>query len=46
MTYVNIKNKYLTLYYQNVQGLNTKLNDFKTTICSSDYDLIVLSETW
>lgn len=43
-----IKNKVkkLNVLYQNVQGLNTKLHIFKLNVLSSDYDVIILTETW
>ena len=36
----------LYMYYQNVRGLRTKINDFFIACLSSDYDVIVLTETW
>lgn len=36
----------LKAYYQNVRGLRTKTSDFKISVLSNDYDLIMLSETW
>lgn len=36
----------LKYYYQNVRGLRTKTYDFKNSVISNDYDLIVLCETW
>lgn len=34
------------LYYQNVRGINTKLDVFVRNVSLFDYDIIVLSETW
>lgn len=36
----------LTVYYQNVRGLRTKIDDFFLTAVESNYDAIVLTETW
>lgn len=36
----------IKLYYQNVRGLRTKTIEFYKNICSSSYDIIVLTETW
>lgn len=36
----------LTIYYQNAGGMRTKTNDFFLATASSDYDVIVLTETW
>lgn len=36
----------LRIYYQNVRGLRTKICDFMVSVLNSDYDLIILSETW
>lgn len=38
--------KNLNIYYQNVQGLNSKLNNLKLSLSVSDYDIIILTETW
>lgn len=35
-----------SIYYQNVRGLNTKLNDFKDNCASSNFNIIALTETW
>ena len=35
-----------SLYYQNIRGCRTKLNDLSASITSSNFDLIALSETW
>mgnify|MGYP005982092317 CR=1 FL=1 len=34
------------MYYQNVRGLKTKLNDFYCAVLSEEYPIIVLTETW
>lgn len=36
----------LSLYYQNVRGLRTKSKEFFLATTSSNYDIIVLTETW
>lgn len=36
----------LSVYYQNVRGLRTKTYDFLDSLLKSDYDIIILSETW
>ncbi|XP_062703999.1 uncharacterized protein LOC134286403 [Aedes albopictus] len=36
----------LRIYYQNVRGLRTKIEDFFLTVSELDYDVIVLTETW
>lgn len=43
---ISNKNIQLRLFYQNVQGLNTKLKDFKLSVSVSNYDVINLTETW
>jgi hypothetical protein len=40
------KSNYLKIYFQNVRGLRTKTSDFLSNIVISDYDVIVLCETW
>lgn len=34
------------MYYQNVRGLRTKIDEFFTAASESTYDVIVLTETW
>lgn len=34
------------LYYQNVRGLRSKLHEFRTATAATDFDCIVLTETW
>lgn len=36
----------LNIYYQNVRGLNTKIVNFYLYVCSHNFDIIVLTETW
>lgn len=36
----------LELYYQNTRGLRTKLTQLRKSVSTTDYDIIVLSETW
>lgn len=36
----------ILIYYQNVWGLRTKLADFRISVLSSNYPIIVLTETW
>ncbi|XP_055604965.1 uncharacterized protein LOC129753190 [Uranotaenia lowii] len=36
----------LSVYYQNVRGLRTKIDDFYLSAREADYDVIVLTETW
>lgn len=36
----------LKLYYQNVRGLKTKTDKFRTNIITNSYDVILLCETW
>lgn len=36
----------LSVYYQNVQGIKTKVSRFRSNVLSSDYDVILLCETW
>lgn len=39
-------NNNLSIYYQNVRGLRTKIDDFYIMTQNGDYDAIVLTETW
>ncbi|XP_062706730.1 uncharacterized protein LOC134287803 isoform X2 [Aedes albopictus] len=39
-------NAFLSIYYQNVRGLRTKTTDLKLRLSSSDYDVIIFTETW
>lgn len=36
----------LSLFYQNVRGLNTKINQARTFVNSNCYDIIGITETW
>lgn len=36
----------LTIYYQNCRGLRTKTNTFYSNLCCTNYDVLVLTETW
>lgn len=36
----------LSLYYQNVRGLNTKLNKFYNAVSACDYQILACTETW
>ena len=39
-------NKSLSIYYQNVRGLNTKTTSFYKSCCSSDFNIICITESW
>lgn len=41
-----IGSTYLTIYYQNCGGLRTKLSQLRLNILNTNYDIIVLTETW
>lgn len=41
-----MNNTNLNIYYQNCGGLRSKLTELKCNIQSSNYDIIVLTETW
>ncbi len=36
----------LNIYYQNVRGLRTRVDEINIAVLSSNYDIIVLTETW
>jgi len=36
----------IDIFYQNVRGLRTRLLDLYTSVSSSSYDIIILTETW
>lgn len=40
------QNEGFHLYYQNVRGMRTKVNDISLEIQSEDYDFLLLTETW
>nr|CAH7762454.1 unnamed protein product [Callosobruchus chinensis] len=37
---------HLSIYYQNVRGLNTKCTEFYLSVAVSDYPIICCTETW
>lgn len=39
-------NQELSIYYQNVRGLNSKLSSFYPAALSSEYQIIAITETW
>ncbi|XP_044591953.1 uncharacterized protein LOC123270083 [Cotesia glomerata] len=43
---LNLSSFELTLYYQNVRGLNTKLDDIFSKTYMVEYDIFAFSETW
>jgi exonuclease III len=45
MSHANFSDS-LGIYYQNVRGLRTKQLEFYDNVCSSNFDIICLSETW
>lgn len=40
------KRKLVKIYYQNIRGMRTKVNDIRSNILTTDYDIITLTETW
>lgn len=38
--------RHLLFYYQNCGGLRSKVNEVRTNILNSNYDVIILTETW
>lgn len=36
----------LSIYYQNVRGMRSKLQDIYKSVLSLDYEIIILTETW
>ena len=42
---VTVKER-LLVYYQNVRGLRTKIDDFFIAVAECNFDIIVLTETW
>jgi hypothetical protein len=46
MFYVCITVKELKMYYQNVRGLRSKTHEFLNEINCSNYEVIILTETW
>lgn len=45
-TQVGTSRRSLTVYYQNVRGLNTKVTDFFNAVASSNFSFIAVTETW
>jgi hypothetical protein len=43
---LKLASKNFVLYYQNVRGLNSKLQDIRLSSSSAPYDCIALSEIW
>lgn len=41
-----LNNKSMSIYYQNVRGLNTKTLELYNNILTNDYDLLLFTETW
>ncbi|XP_052561924.1 uncharacterized protein LOC120425620 [Culex pipiens pallens] len=38
--------RHFTIYYQNIRGMRTKTEKLRMALMSSDYDVVVLTETW
>ncbi|XP_058827779.1 uncharacterized protein LOC131687700 [Topomyia yanbarensis] len=38
--------EHLSIYYQNVRGLRTKIDELFIAVSDAEYDVIVLTETW
>lgn len=36
----------IVIYYQNVGGMNSRVNDYRMAVSDSCFDIIVLTETW
>lgn len=36
----------MNIYYQNTRGLNTKTQEFYTSVLSSEYPIVAITETW
>ena len=43
---MTMSNSFIRIYYQNVNGLNTKINDFVHEINCNNFDVIAITETW
>lgn len=43
---LRVGNGNLEIFYQNVRGLRTKSTEIFNTVCSFDYEIICLTETW
>lgn len=42
----SINEEHISIYYQNVRGLNTKIDVFSPNVSDCEYHIIALSETW
>lgn len=40
------KRNKVKIYYQNIRGMRGKVNDIRSKILTSDYDIVTLTETW
>ncbi|XP_053686370.1 uncharacterized protein LOC128735916 [Sabethes cyaneus] len=36
----------ISIVYQNTRGLRTKIDDFYVSVCDTEFDIIILTETW
>jgi len=36
----------VSIFYQNVRGLNTKTDEFYVNNISNNYDILIITETW
>lgn len=43
---IDTKRCHLSMYYQNVRGLNTKLIDLFNATSNCDFDILCFTETW
>jgi len=43
---VMICKAFFTIYYQNVNGLNTKVNNFVEEVYCNNYDIIAIAKSW
>lgn len=39
-------NKDINVYYQNIRGINSKIETFNLNVLNNNYDIIALTETW
>src|SRR5436190_3459532 len=46
MTCPQSSQRQFSCFYQNIQGLNSKLSNFKSLCALIDFDIITLTETW
>ena len=44
--YVYVLKTSIIVYYQNMQGLRSKADEFRLIVLEADYDVVVLTETW